>query len=491
MPFSPTYSDMGDAGQYWYDAYSQRGISSDGKGGFTWNDTGQPVDQGGGVDAAKAYVGAPTRLDPQGNYTEIQNKQTGQWEIAYNASLGGQPVAVPKSIAEGLGADVNMGPIQQSRAKMSSGLGDFAENMIIPALSAAFLGPAGLAYSPEAVAASAAAAGGAAAIGGSAINWADPSNWLADASGATGTATDAASAASTAAEGAGGVAGSGAGLPSWALPAAGVAAPVLSGGASDFSNPFGTATPGSMLDVNTPLSQSLGDFQAAPGSALDLYSPLTTGGVGGAGLTLSQLLDAAKTGGTLATGAKSLSQLLGVTGDSAGAVDALGRAIPGLVGAYAANQQGSALTDLANKYTAFGAPSRARYEASMTPGFDATSIPGYSDAVDNSMQATLRKLSTQGNPFGNPGGLIEANKAVVSGTALPAIQEYQRANLAGGGLANMNAAVPGLDTSALNANSNVFNALGSAASSAVNPPTTLAQLLQQLKGYGATAGGLV
>ncbi|WP_460992138.1 hypothetical protein, partial [Staphylococcus aureus] len=62
----------------------------------------------------------------------------------------------------------------------------------------------------------------------------------------------------------------------------------------------------------------------------------------------------------------------------------------------------------------------------MTPGFDPMSIPGYSGAVDTTSKSLLAKLSASGgNPFGNPGGLIDANKQIVSVPDLPAIENYQ------------------------------------------------------------------
>ena len=119
----------------------------------------------------------------------------------------------------------------------------------------------------------------------------------------------------------------------------------------------------------------------------------------------------------------------------------------------------------------------------MTPGFDVNSIPGYSGAVDNSMNAMLRKLSTSGNPFGNPGGLIEANKAVVQGTALPALQEYQRTNLNAGGLGNMNAAVPSLQTSAIGSDDSAWKQLGLGLATALNPQPQQKSLADYLKGF--------
>lgn len=107
----------------------------------------------------------------------------------------------------------------------------------------------------------------------------------------------------------------------------------------------------------------------------------------------------------------------------------LGAAIP----YFAGQNQAAAQKALAASNLQFGAPSRARFEQSMTPGFDPTSIPGYSGAVDTASKSLLARLSaTGGNPFGQPGGLIDANKQIIAGTALPAINNYQAMNLNAG-----------------------------------------------------------
>lgn len=158
-----------------------------------------------------------------------------------------------------------------------------------------------------------------------------------------------------------------------------------------------------------------------------------------------------------------------------------GQALPGLLGAYASNQQTNALKSLADQYAAYGAPSRARYEASMSPGFDPSTIPGYKGALDTASDSLLRRLSASGgNPFGNPGGLIEANKAVVAGTALPAVQDYQRMNAGTGGLANLAAAYPATQNAATGANANIYNSLGVAAADIFNPRQSLNDLLKSM-----------
>ena len=124
----------------------------------------------------------------------------------------------------------------------------------------------------------------------------------------------------------------------------------------------------------------------------------------------------------------------------------------------------------------------------MTPGFDPTSIPGYSGALDTASKSVLARLSASGgNPFGNPGGLIDANKQIVSGTALPAIQEYQRMNANTGFGNSMNAAL-GLQTQGIGADANSLNALGYGINALTNPQPSLSELIKQLGDYKANNG---
>ena len=148
------------------------------------------------------------------------------------------------------------------------------------------------------------------------------------------------------------------------------------------------------------------------------------------------------------------------------------------LGMYGSNQQANSLADLAKQYQEYGAPSRARYEASMTPGFDPSSMPGYTEAIDSSMNSMLRGLSTKGNPFGNPGALMEANKYVVGNTALPALNEYRRLNANTGFGSSMNAAL-GLQTQGIGADANSLNALGYGINALTSPQNSLTDLLRQ------------
>lgn len=233
-----------------------------------------------------------------------------------------------------------------------------------------------------------------------------------------------------------------------------------------FSGTFNPALPGATGGVS---ASSLGGTAAsAAASAL--------GGSGGSGGSNTGAL------GGVAGAGSALSRILDGTATSADWLSLGGTAGSTLLGLYGSQQQTNALKDLAQKYMDFGAPSRARYEAAMSPGFDITSIPGYQGALDSTSESLLRKLSaTGGNPYGNPGGLIEANKAIVSGTALPALNEYARLNANTGFGSSMNAAIP-LQTGAINSEANGLNAIGSGLASLTTPKNSLQDLLKQMQG---------
>lgn len=259
---------------------------------------------------------------------------------------------------------------------------------------------------------------------------------------------------------------------------------------------FGSLTPEAASGISTGASAGAGlgggSFLGgtAPGAlGAGLAGLGTASGLSGAGSLAGATTAASGTSGAAST---ALQRVLGGNGTAADFAQLGLQAAPGLLGAVGANQQSNALSSLAGQYMGFGAPSRARYEASMSPGFDPMSIPGYSGAVDSASKGLLSHLSaTGGNPYGNPGGMIEANKAIISGTELPAIQNYQSQNAAAGGLSQLAGAAPGVAQQAIGSSGGVFSALGSAANSVVNPQQSSMQTVAQLlKSLGITSSGV-
>jgi len=364
-----------------------------------------------------------TRVKADGRL-ETLNPTTGQWEKTYRApfDMAGGNQFVPESIGKPIGGAF----IEFNKPAENSG--GFMEDFVFPAVvggiaGGGLLGMAG--FGPMAA--------GSGSLGN-----------IASGSGAFG-----------ATEGLG-MAGSFNGLSAGAVP-------LTSGAAGLGLTEAELAAAGAGLGSGIE-GAAIGAGPVAAGSGL--------AGLGASGVGTSAATSAA--GGAL-------SKILNGTATSSDYLDIIGRAAPGLLGAYASNQQTNAMTDLANKFSEYGAPSRARYEASMTPGFDPTSIAGYQGALDTASQSILRKLSAQnGNPFGNPGGLIEANKQIVAGTALPAIQQYQNQNANTGGLGALAAAYPSTQQAATQSGANVYNALGSAVGNVVNPPQTASQSLADI-----------
>ena len=160
------------------------------------------------------------------------------------------------------------------------------------------------------------------------------------------------------------------------------------------------------------------------------------------------------------------------------------RALPGVLGAFGASQQSSKLGDLASRFASAGAPSAARYEASFAPGFTMASDPGFTDALDMASKANLHALSTGGNPAGSPNAQQQNMSDLYSKYAYPALQTYRSQALNASGITNMNAATPGAMTGQIGSNAGVYNGIGSAIGSVVNPPTSLADILKQYQSNG-------
>lgn len=205
-------------------------------------------------------------------------------------------------------------------------------------------------------------------------------------------------------------------------------------------------------------------FQFYGNNPAQLIRDLTSKGVSDASSLASRIL------GGNASGAD-WTRLLGALGSTA-------------LGLWGANRQQGALESLSRQFAEYGAPSRARYEGSFAPGFTMANEPGYRDALDATSEAILRKLSaTGGNPFGTPGALIEANKAIVGGTALPALYNYRNQNAATGGFGAFNTAAPGAASLAATQAGNIPNVIGSGLADLVNPRQnyTLADLTRALQ----------
>lgn len=149
-----------------------------------------------------------------------------------------------------------------------------------------------------------------------------------------------------------------------------------------------------------------------------------------------------------------------------------GTLLSGAAGADASRSYYNTLSDLAKNQWEVGAPSRARYEASMQPGFDPTTIPGYKGLLDSTWKGALSGLSaTGGNPFGNPGGLIQATSDVQNKTAAPFLLNYQNQNANTGAIGALAGGYAGSQSNAAGASGAVNNSLSGTLASLLNPTT--------------------
>lgn len=167
------------------------------------------------------------------------------------------------------------------------------------------------------------------------------------------------------------------------------------------------------------------------------------------------------------------------------ALEGILRGLPAAFGAIGSKQQADAYKDLADKYMAIGAPSRARYEGSFAPGFTMENDPGYKDALDQSAKATLHGLSVTGNPAGSPNAWSSSLSDLYQKTAYPALKDYRTTNAGAGGMTTLTAAAPAAANSGINADANIYNAVGAGAADIFNPKPSLTELFRQLRTSGA------
>lgn len=155
-------------------------------------------------------------------------------------------------------------------------------------------------------------------------------------------------------------------------------------------------------------------------------------------------------------GAQDYASLLGGLGSSA-------------LGYFGAQNQANNYNQMQQKYLDMGQPYRDKLQQSYQPGFDmAQADPAYQGAMDQSSNSIMRSLSAQGgNPYDNPGGLMQAQKYVTQNTALPQLNTY-RSQLGGFGQLGVNTAgTAGMN--AVPAQSGTYTAMGSGLAGLTNP----------------------
>jgi hypothetical protein len=296
-------------------------------------------------------------------------------------------------------------------------------------------------------------------------------------------------------------------LPSWMQPTAGGVAdtgfgagttPTLSAnqllenfaaqnpGNMGFTGDVGAAASGASTGITVPswfgevAGGALG--AAGAGAAASAASAIGPGNGGVDDGALSKILN--ESGGDPGV-LSSLAKALGMTPDSL--LQTLGRAAPGLIGAFASSRQADDYKALADQFAGYGAPYRQRLADLYADPSKFLSSPDVQKPVQMGSDILARSLSTQGNPTG-------------SGNALQQLQSYSADQLFGrlgqekdrlggfGGLTAYNSAAPSAASNAIGANANVANSLGAAANNVFNPPKTLAQQLQEFKTLSGVMG---
>ncbi len=204
--------------------------------------------------------------------------------------------------------------------------------------------------------------------------------------------------------------------------------------------------------------------------------------------TLGRLADGARSlfSGN-GSGGSTLGNLLGGNGTGNDWMRLLGILGSTGLGIAGANAQTDAMKEMQDKYLALGAPYRSRLQSSYEPGFDmAKQDPAFQGALDQASNSVLKGLSTKGNPFDNPGGLMEANKYVTQNVALPQLNTY-RSQLGSFGQLGVNTAgTAGL--SAAQGAGGVYDALGAGLAGLTQPQNDLSALLKQLNGGKLSLG---
>ncbi len=365
------------------------GVAPTGPNGSTfWLQDGKYYDRPGGTEIKDIN---PTFETPDGNTTSLwggtptfspyaQPVQSGIMNgFSYDPSLDGVDFSKMPGLfdigspAYNMFSGLTNDLAQQQLARGDSGLTEFMNNYAVPLLQGGLLAGSGL------------FTGGAGALSGGADALGEA------AAGGTGTLPSLTG-----------------GLSSGVDILGGASSPTVAG--LSLSDP--------LAGLGLPASYSGGTLAGiAGGTALPSLEGITglLSGGGGASAGLP----------SFSSNSSTLSKLLSGNATSDDYIKALGGLGSAALGYLGSEAQSNAASGVADKYLALGQPYREKLSASYAPGFSLGNEPGYQDAIDQTMQSYLRKASTGGNPFENPGVSNEALKYVTAGTALPQLNTYR------------------------------------------------------------------
>lgn len=198
----------------------------------------------------------------------------------------------------------------------------------------------------------------------------------------------------------------------------------------------------------------------------------------GVSTAIRSLLGGAAGGAGGAAGSTAIGRILGGTGTASDWASVLGQGATGVLDYLGNEKRFDYAKGVDERNWNAGAPSRSRYEAAMSPGFDINSMPGYKQAMDTATETYLRKLSATG---GNPAGIGAApsqTMAYTMGTVgLPAWQQYVNQNANAGGIGALSQGSTGTGMGLADASGGTYNSLGKSIGAITNPTTSLRDLL--------------
>jgi len=237
------------------------------------------------------------------------------------------------------------------------------------------------------------------------------------------------------------------------------------GTASGLESLVGPAT--GAVESAPVINTAAGPTVSAVASGAGPFIP-TIPGIPGLSQALSSVLDNASGGGTAASLANSLTQPTG----GGSLMDILTKLGPSLAGAYASSQQADAIRELYNQSRADREPFRQKAIGYLNDPNSYITGPG-ATALDG----VLRRLSVGGNPVGDPAKLGIATSAAMNDWR-NAVTGFGNLGLAGEDTrAN-------LGMGAINADANVWNALGAGADKVLNPQPSLYDHFKRMRQEG-------
>lgn len=233
---------------------------------------------------------------------------------------------------------------------------------------------------------------------------------------------------------------------------------------------------------------SLASMQEIDGSMQTIYDAMASAGAPGYSPALAST--------SLGSGFEMPSWLKSILPDGTTLPKLVGTGLQTALGIYGANQQANAYGDMFDKYYGMGAPYRDLLLKSYQPGFDIGNEPGFKNAMDTAFNTYMRAASAgnaqgvaSGNPFDNPGALMESQKYLLGNLALPYLQNY-RSGLSSSGQLGIEPSAQ-LGSNKIQAQGGVYDAIGYGIDQVFNPQPDYMKKFANLMTPKLNSGGLV